>query len=148
MAVMNLHWSEYLDYTSSLREGIHLRAIGGKDPAEEYNIECDNFYQSMGGMAIESMGEILRSLIDDGVGGVKISRPTRVWTYLLAGIADKLRRRTIAEYLLGEEDYEDPYSDEYDEVYAEEFAEESDEAEEAEEEQPKKGFFARLFGKK
>ena len=146
MAVMNLHWSEYLDYTASLREGIHLRAIGGKDPAEEFNIECDNFYQSMGGMAVESMGEILASLITDGAENVKIGKPTRTWTYLLVGIADKLRRRTIAEYIFDDNDYEDPYSDEYDEVYAEE-TEEQEEAEEAEE-QPKKGFFARLFGKK
>ncbi len=147
MSVMNLHWSEYLDFAASLREGIHLRAIGGKDPAEEFNIECDNFYQSMGGMAVESMGEILESLIADGVDGVKTGRPTRTWTYLLAGIADKLKRRTLAEYILDEENYEDPYSDEYDEVYSEDDAAESDEAEAAEE-QPKKGFFARLFGKK
>ena len=147
MAVMNLHWSEYLDYTSSLREGIHLRAIGGKDPAEEYNIECDNFYQSMGGMAVESMGEILDRLISGGAEGLKIGKPTRTWTYLLAGIADKLKRRTLAEYILDDGEYEDPYSDEYDEVYSEESAEESVN-EEAAEEQPKKGFFARLFGKK
>ena len=51
----------------------------------------------------------------------------------------------IVEYLLQEEDYEDPYSDEYDEVYSEES--EADAAE-AEEKQPGKGFFARLFGKK
>lgn len=147
MAVMNLHWSEYLDFAASLREGIHLRAIGGKDPAEEYNIECDNFYQSMGGMAVESMGEILENLIENGAENAKITKPTRTWTYLLAGIADKLKRRTIAEYLLQEEDYEDPYSDEYDEVYSEESEAEAAEAEAAEE-QPKKGFFARLFGKK
>ncbi|MBQ8902933.1 MAG: preprotein translocase subunit SecA [Oscillospiraceae bacterium] len=148
MAVMNQHWSEYLDFTASLREGIHLRAIGGKDPAEEYNIESDGFYQEMGSMAVESMGEILASLISDGEENVKISRPTRTWTYLLAGIADKLKRRTLAEYILDDGEYEDPYSDEYDEVYAEESAEEADEAEDAAEEQPKKGFFARLFGKK
>ncbi len=146
MAVMNLHWSEYLDYTASLREGIHLRAIGGKDPAEEYNIECDNFYQSMGGMAVESMGEVLRSLITDGIENVKSGRPTRTWTYLLAGIADKLKRRTLAEYILDDGNYEDPYSDEYDEVYSEE--ETAEETAEEAEEQPKKGFFARLFGKK
>ncbi|MBQ8903676.1 MAG: hypothetical protein IJY73_05210, partial [Oscillospiraceae bacterium] len=103
-------------------------------------------YQSMGGMAVESMGEILASLIADGAENVKIGKPTRTWTYLLVGIADKLRRRTIAEYIFDDNDYEDPYSDEYDEVYAEE-PEEQEEAEEAEE-QPKKGFFARLFGKK
>lgn len=149
MAVMNIHWSEYLDFSTSLREGIHLRAIGGKDPAEEYNIECDNFYQSMGGMAVESMGEMLMNLISDGIEGVKISKPTRTWTYLLAGIADKLKRRTLAEYILDDGNYEDPYSDEYDEIYSEE-AEESEALEQAadSDEQPKKGFFARLFGKK
>ena len=146
ISVTNLHWSEYLDFAASLREGIHLRAIGGKDPAEEYNIECNNFYEAMGDMAIESMGAILEQLISDGIENVKISKPTRTWTYLLARIAGKLRRRTLAEYLLGEEENDDPYSDEYDEVYAEE-TEEYEEEEKAEEE-PKKGFFARLFGKK
>ena len=147
MAITNLHWSDYLDFAASLKEGIHLRAIGGKEPAEEYNIECNNFYEAMGGMAIESMGEILEQLNAGGAEKLKISKPTRTWTYLLAGIADKLRRRTLAEYLLGEENYEDPYSDEYDEVYSEETEEEYEEEEKTAEE-PKKGFFARLFGKK
>lgn len=148
MAVMNLHWSEYLDYTASLREGIHLRAIGGKEPSEEYNIECDNFYQAMGGMAVESMGEILRSLIAEGKDNLVINKPTRTWTYLLAGIADKLKRRTIAEYIFDDNDYEDPYSDEYDEVYADDNEAETEEEVVEETEQPKKSFFARLFGKK
>ncbi len=144
LAVTNEHWSEYLDFSSSLREGIHLRAIGGKDPAEEYNIECEEFYNSIGLMAIDSMGAILSDILEKGIEGVKLPKPKRTWTYLLANTADKLKRKTLAEFLLGdEENYADEYSDEYDEVYA-------DEPEEygAEEKNEKRGFFARLFGKK
>ncbi len=144
LAVTNEHWSEYLDFSSSLREGIHLRAIGGKDPAEEYNIECEEFYNSIGEMAVDSMGAILSDILEKGIEGVKLPKPKRTWTYLLANTADKLKRKTLAEFLLGdEENYADEYSDEYDEVYADE-----PEEDEAEEKTEKKGFFARLFGKK
>lgn len=147
LAVMNEQWGEYLDFTSSLREGIHLRAIGGRDPAEEYNIECEEYYNAMSESVISAMGEILLSALEQGVDKVELPKPTRTWTYLLADVADKLKRRTLAEFLLGEEeDYADEYSDGYDTVYGEE-AEEETESEKTEE-KPKKGFFARLFGKK
>ncbi len=149
LAVTNEHWIEYLDFSASLREGIHLRAIGGRDPAEEYNIECEDFYSSMGDMAVDSMGEILAEMSEKGIENVKLPKPKRTWTYLLANNADKLKRKTLAEFLLGdEENYVDEYSDEYDEVYADETGEYGEETEPTEEKTEKKGFFARLFGKK
>ncbi len=148
LAVTNEHWSEYLDFSASLREGIHLRAIGGKDPGEEYNIDCEEYYSTMGQMAVEGMGEILSDMLADGIERVKLFKPKRTWTYLLADTADKLKKKTLAEFLLGdEEEYVDEYSDEYDEVYGNE-AEESSEEAVPEEKEQKKGFFARLFGKK
>lgn len=145
LAVMNEQWGEYLELTSSLREGIHLRAIGGKDPAEEYNIECEEYYNAMSEGVISDMGEILLTALENGIDKVALPKPTRTWTYLLADVADKLKRRTLAEFLLGdEENYVDEYSDEYDTVYGEEEEISPDETEE----KPKKGFFARLFGKK
>ncbi|MBQ7834709.1 MAG: preprotein translocase subunit SecA [Ruminiclostridium sp.] len=144
LAVTNRHWSDYLEFSSSLREGIHLRAIGGKNPAEEFNIECENYYEEMGGMAVEDMGAVLDDILRNGIENVTLPKPARTWTYLLADIADKLKKRTLAEFLLGdEENYVDEYSDEYDEVYAEEC-----EKAEPQEKTEKKGFFARLFGKK
>ena len=144
LAVMNEQWGEYLDLASTLKEGIHLRAIGGKDPAEEYNIECDEYYSAMSENVVSDMGEILLSVLENGIENVTLPKPSRTWTYLLADNADKLKRRTLAEYLLeDEENYVDEYSDEYDAVYGEE----ETQAEETVE-KPKKGFFARLFGKK
>ena len=141
---MNEQWGEYLDLASTLKEGIHLRAIGGKDPAEEYNIECDEYYSAMSENVVSDMGEILLSVLENGIENVTLPKPSRTWTYLLADNADKLKRRTLAEYLLeDEENYVDEYSDEYDAVYGEE----ETQAEETVE-KPKKGFFARLFGKK
>lgn len=148
LAVTNDRWSRYLDFSSSLREGIHLRAIGGKDPSEEYNIECEEFYDGMGEMAVEGMGEILSDMLENGVEDIKLPKPLKTWTYLLLDNADKLKKKTFAEFLLGdEENCVDEYSDEYDEVYADEYEEETAE-EEPEPKQEKKGFFAKLFGKK
>lgn len=153
LSVINEHWSEYLDYVASMREGIHLRAIGGKNPGEEFNIESESYYNEMMEMSVEKMGEILSEVLEKGIENTVLSIPTRTWTYLLADIADELKRRTLFEFLFGTEEEEaDPYSDEYDEVYAEEETyeeyEESTEEAETEEKQEKKGFFARLFGKK
>lgn len=143
-AVINKLWSEYLEYTASLRDGIHLRAIGGKNPDEEYNIECENYYNEMGEAAIGFMGDILEEILEKGIENTNLPKPTRTWTYLLADVADELRRRTLAEALFGDdEDYDEGYSDEYSEIYGEE----EEEAEETETEE-KKGFFAKLFGKK
>ena len=98
----------------------------------------------MGGMAVEDMGAVLDDILRNGIENVTLPKPARTWTYLLADIADKLKKRTLAEFLLGdEENYVDEYSDEYDEVYAEEC-----EKAEPQEKTEKKGFFARLFGKK
>ena len=143
LAVTNEQWGEYLEFTSSLREGIHLRAIGGRDPAEEYNIECEEYYNAMGEAVVSDMGEILLSALEKGIDKTELPKPLRTWTYLLADVADELKRKTLAEFLLGdEEEYVDEYSDEYDTVYGEEAEPEE------KEEQQKKGFFARLFGKK
>lgn len=144
-AVINKLWSEYVEYTASLRDGIHLRAIGGRNPDEEYNIECESYYSDMGEAATELMGEILDNLIENGPDRLELFRPSRTWTYLLSGVADELRRRTLAEVLLGDDvDYDEGYSDEYDEIYGEE----ADEAPAEEEKAEKKGFFSRLFGRK
>ncbi|MBO5265833.1 MAG: preprotein translocase subunit SecA [Ruminiclostridium sp.] len=157
LSVINEHWSEYLDYVASLREGIHLRAIGGKVPGEEFNIESENYYNEMMEMSVEKMGMILAEVLDKGIENTALAVPTRTWTYLLADIADELKRRTLFEFLFGTEEEEaDPYSDEYDKLYSEEeayeedeeYAEAPEEPEEPDEKQEKKGFFARLFGKK
>ncbi len=156
-ALINIHWNRYLEYTSFLREGIHLTAIGGKDPAEEYNIGCEEYYESIGESITEDMGTALEELIEKTPDGLKIPVPKKIYTYLLEDTGDELERRTLAEFLDGpdteDEEYAEYYSDEADEQ--EETSEEEtlenepEDKQKNEQEAPakeKKGFFSKLFG--
>lgn len=127
---INRCWADYLEYTSALREGIHLSAIGGKDPYEEYNIACENYFENVEEQIAEKMSALLNTLDPDAA---EIPFPAKTWTYLLADNGDELERRSLMEAIFGEEDEEEETEQE-DEV--------------KEESEPKKGFFAKLFGKK
>ena len=144
-SAINMRWSGYLEFASWLRESIHLAAIGGEDPAEEYNIRCESFYETMSDDLTEEMGKALETLISGGADKFKIPKPKRIFTYLLEDSGDELERRSIAEALMGEIDY-----DEYGEEYAEYRPSDYDKKKK-DEERPegteKKGFFAKLFKK-
>lgn len=126
---INRCWADYLEYTSALREGIHLSAIGGKDPSEEYNITCENYFSDVEEQLAEQMSKLLKRVKKGG----DIPFPAKTWTYLLADNGDELERRSLMDALFGE---------------AEDEEEESAEENEQKENEPKKGFFARIFGKK
>ena len=140
LSVINACWAEYLAYTSSLREGIHLSAIGGKDPAEEYTIACENYFGEGGfeGQMVERMTEIFEEAAEKGAENVVLPAPSKTWTYLLADNGDELERRSLMSAIFGDS----PEEDEEDE--------DSDETEDSARKQDgeKKGFFSKLFGKK
>ena len=141
---INDFWTDYLEYTSSLREGIHLMAVGGKSPAEEYNIACEEYFD---GMEDELTADVCEKLDDvlkcSKAADYHIAAPTEIWTYLLEDTGDELKRKRTIEAILSDETKlcDDDLDDDDD----------SDEQqpEDSETEQPeKKGFFAKLFGKK
>ncbi len=151
LQVINEFWSDYLDYTSYLRDGIHLTKIGGKNPADEYNITCEGYFSGMEEQIVASMGEELEKLctlsdIDDYV----INTPTALWTYILNESGEELIKKSFIETALDDSDYEEYYNedDDSDEDYYDEDEEESEEtAENTDNSGKKKGFFAKLFGK-
>lgn len=143
LGVINLEWSRYLEFTSYLREGIHLSAIGGKNPADEYNIGCEEYYETIEERITEAMGEGILDLIGKGIEDFSVPKPLGISTYLLEDSGDELNKKSFMEMLLGEG------TEEYDENYYEEESEEEPAAEaETSSEKSKKGFFGRLFGKK
>ena len=150
-ALINVQWSRYLEYTSFLREGIHLTAIGGKDPAEEYNIGCEEYYESIGESITEDMGKALEELIEKTPAGLKMPVPKRIYTYLLEDTGDELKRRTLGEFLDGSDTEDEEYAEYFTDDETEEPAETEEEESESKQEQSpkeKKGFFAKLFGKR
>ncbi len=138
-ALMNEFWCDYQDYTAYLREGIHLTQVAGLDPAEEYNIACEEYYESAAESIPERMEEKLEALLAyDALSDYKIVMPSRTYTYLLNDQGEEFKRKPILLSVFGDEDYE----------YDEPEDNSSEQEVQVEEKLKKKGFFASLFGKK
>ncbi len=131
-ALLNEFWCDYLDYTAYLREGIHLTQVAGRNPAEEYNIACEEYYDNASETLPERMAEKLESLLEcSSLEEYEVPMPTRTYTYLLDDMAEEFKTKPL---LLNVFDEEDPAP--------------AKKSEKSDEPKEKKGFFASLFGKK
>lgn len=105
-AVMNDVWSDYLEFSTSLREGIHLVQVGGKSSAEEYNISCEEYYSQMSEQTEEIMAEYLEKIVKlSSLDDFKVPFPTEFWTYLLEDKSGDLLKKPFILNLF-EEDME------------------------------------------
>ena len=137
-ALLNEFWSDYLDYTTYLREGIHLTQIAGHNPAEEYNIACEEYYESAAESIPERMAEKLEEVLEcERLSDYVIEKPSRTYTYLLNDIGEEFKAKPI---LMG------VMSESYEEALEEAEFKKAPDA--GNEEPSKKGFFGKLFGKK
>ena len=138
-ALLNEFWCDYLDYTAYLREGIPLTQIAGRDPAEEYNIACEEYYNGAAESLPERMEEKLEALMECGSPDeYKPLMPSRTYTYLLNDTGEEFKRKPILMNIFSDEPEEKPKKqEEYTSIPDDQPAE-----------KPKKGFFAKLFGKK
>ncbi len=139
-ALLNEFWCDYLDYTTYLREGIHLTQIAGHNPAEEYNIACEEYYEAAADSIPERMEEKLADVLEcERLSDYKIDKPTRTYTYLLNDIGEEFKKKPL---LMG------VFSDSYESAAAELDTENSAKSVEAAEKTEKKGLFGKLFGRK
>lgn len=94
---------------------------------------------------IDTMGERLQTLLSlDNIDDFVINTPTELWTYTLNESGEELLKKSFIETALSEEEEESYYDNGDDSDSRDE-----DETEEQTDEKPaKKGFFAKLFGKK
>ncbi|MDE7194009.1 MAG: preprotein translocase subunit SecA [Oscillospiraceae bacterium] len=127
-ALLNEFWCDYLDYTAYLREGIHLTQIAGRNPAEEYNIACEEYYQNAAAEIPDRMAEKLEEVLKCGdLSEYRVAAPTRTYTYLLNDMGEEFKAKPILLSV---------------------FSDEPEEKEEQNGREEKKGFFKSLFGKK
>lgn len=126
-ALLNEFWCDYLDYTAYLCEGIHLTQVAGRNPAEEYNIACEEYYDSAADSIPERMEEKLEELLNcDRIEDYKVQTPTRTYTYLLDDMAEEFKTKPLLLNVFDEDDEPAPIKDK----------------------PAKKGFFSSLFRKK
>ena len=140
VAAVNSFWSEYLEYTDYLRQGIHLTAVAGKSPAEEYNIAVEAYYLGMEEELRFYMEDRLDDLLEQGE-DYEIEHPRNIRTYLLEDNGDELNKQPFLVSFL---------SDESEAELLEEMKARSvlDAPAKDTEEKTKKGLFGKLFGKK
>jgi preprotein translocase subunit SecA len=100
LSVINEIWCDYLEYTSELRAGIHLRAVAGRNPAEEYNIECEQYFDGLEDKFNERVAEISGKSAQE----INLFRPKNARTFLMDESGDELVRRPILTNLLSDED--------------------------------------------
>ncbi|MBQ9947090.1 MAG: preprotein translocase subunit SecA [Oscillospiraceae bacterium] len=136
-SLLNEFWCDYLDYTAYLREGIHLTQVAGRNPADEYNIACEEYYDSAADSIPERMTERLEALLECGsLEEYNVPMPSKTYTYLLDDQGEEFKTKPILMNIFSDDYVPDDVPDE-------------DETEEnAPEKEKKKGFFASLFGKK
>lgn len=145
LAMINSNWNSYLEFSSWLRDSIHLSAIGGENPAEEYNIRSEEYYDTMNRQLTEDMVSGLEEILENGIDSLKIPKPKRIYTYLLEDTGDELHRRTLSEVLndsLSDEEFAEYYTDD-----DEETGTEPEKTPDTEDKAEKKSFFKRLFKK-
>lgn len=80
-------WTDHNAFLSELREGIHLRFLGRRDPLDEFNREAvpvfKGFLDDARARAAESFEELK---VEDGridVSDVGVKRPSMTWTYMV-----------------------------------------------------------------
>lgn len=133
-ALLNEFWCDYLDYTTYLREGIHLTQIAGRNPAEEYNISCEEYYDAAADSIPQRMSEKLEEVLScENLSDYKVKMPSRTYTYLLNDQGEEFKKKPILLNLFEEPEEEKP---------------KAAPAEENPPEDKKQGFFKKLFGKK
>lgn len=145
-ALLNEFWCDYLDYTAYLREGIHLTQVAGRNPAEEYNIACEEYYDSAAESLPERMEEKLKELMEcSSLEEYVPLMPSRTYTYLLNDTGEEFKRKPILLNVFSDSDEPSakPKAKEQSPI-PEETAEQPDDPEQAPQ---KKGFFAKLFRK-
>lgn len=103
VAAVNRFWSEYLEYTEYIRRGIHLVEVGGKSPAEEYNIAAEEYYQAMEQELKAFVEERFDVLMNYGDENYRIDVPRNIRTYLLEDTGDELNKKPFLVNFLSEE---------------------------------------------
>ena len=91
------------------------------------------------------VGERLQTLLSlDNIDDFVINTPTELWTYTLNESGEELLKKSFIETALSEEE-EESYYDNGDDSDS---TDKDEEEEQTDEKPAKKGFFAKLFGKK
>ena len=81
------HWQDHLALLQEIRDGIHLRALGGQDPATEFHTialkEFGGFFDSVYAAVADLVGGLAPEQVGAGLDDLGLRRPSATWTYMV-----------------------------------------------------------------
>lgn len=81
------HWVAHLTALQELRDGIHLRALGGEKPADEFHRLALREFHGFFDRAYQRSAEFIAGLDADDIGrdldALGLRRPSATWTYMV-----------------------------------------------------------------
>ncbi|MDS1270546.1 accessory Sec system translocase SecA2 [Lipingzhangella sp. LS1_29] len=80
-------WTDHLAFLNQLREGIHLRMLGRRDPLDEFNADAVPVFKGFLDQARERAAQTFAEVsVTDGtidVAAAGVKRPSSTWTYMV-----------------------------------------------------------------
>ncbi|QIK62670.1 accessory Sec system translocase SecA2 [Leucobacter viscericola] len=83
---LDSEWTRHLAELQEVRDGIHLRSLGGQDPVQEFHITALRAFEGFFDAAFERAAEFMLGLSAEDVGKdveeLGLIRPSATWTYM------------------------------------------------------------------
>lgn len=93
---LDKHWSEHLENIAGIRQGIHLRSMGGQTPYFEFQKIATHIFQQMKtdieAEALETYTQIIEKSQTKEFELQELKRPSATWTYLINDDPDNYLR--------------------------------------------------------
>ncbi|GGH38311.1 protein translocase subunit SecA 2 [Microbacterium album] len=84
---LDRRWSDHVAVLSELRDGIHLRALAGQNPADEFHRlalrEFEGFFDVVAQDVAASLRDLETHGLDDPLRSLGLRRPSATWTYMI-----------------------------------------------------------------
>ena len=79
-------WCDHLAHLSEIRDGIHLQALAGLNPRDEFHRialrEFHGFFTTAYSRAAAIVQNVTREQLDQGIAALGLRRPSATWTYM------------------------------------------------------------------
>ncbi|MGO1972755.1 MAG: accessory Sec system translocase SecA2 [Propionibacteriaceae bacterium] len=80
-------WQAHLALLQEIRDGIHLRALGGQDPATEFHTiaikEFGGFFDTVYAAVADLVAGLSPAQVGSGLDDLGLRRPSATWTYMI-----------------------------------------------------------------
>jgi preprotein translocase subunit SecA len=109
MAVLDTLWMQHLENMQHLRDGIHWRSVGQRDPLVEYRVESQKLFESLQGVLRNEVLKAVFHVRKEEIATEK-NKPDTKYETDLTDLAKGAIEKGVNEVTLGQENRDDEFS--------------------------------------